>query len=118
MKYPTIIIAMLATLAQASAEVITKGSKVADAQQALAKAKYSKSALDMESNKAGVNLDFWSVDGGVLIISYAPATGLVESVAFVVMDERPKATRKTFDFSVASFDTETGALTLNTKKPK
>jgi hypothetical protein len=117
MKYLLIALSMAATLTQASGDVIATGFKFADAQKALAKAKYSKAGLDMVTNRPNSALGFWAVDEGVLIISYSTATGLVESISFTVMDERPKATRKTFDFSVASFDTETGALILKTKKP-
>jgi hypothetical protein len=118
MKNLLIALSIVATLAQASAEVITKGFKFADAEKALTKAKYTKTGLDMETTGDNSALDFWTVDEGVLIILYSTTTGLVESISFMVMDERPKATRKIFDFSVASFDTETGTLTLNTKKPK
>jgi hypothetical protein len=37
-------------------------------------------------------------------------------LTFFLCDERPKATRKTFDLEVASFDTTTGVMAIKMKK--
>jgi hypothetical protein len=118
MKLLLIALTMVASLSEAGADVITKGTKFAEAQKAFAKANYAETGLDMEPRTRDRSLGFWAVDEGVLIVSYSTTSGLIESISFTVMDERPKATRKAFWFSVVSFDTETGALLLSTKKPK
>lgn len=118
-KLSLIILVAVATLVgQANAEVITIGTDITRAQKALAAGKYPKSGLDMITSAPNMALDFWTVDEGVLIISYSTTTGLISSLAFTLMDERPKSTRKVFHFSALSFDTATGALVLKTKMPE
>lgn len=110
--------ALVMMTAQAAAELITTGTALAQAQKALAAAKHTKSGLDMGVTPSDMALDFWTVDQGVLVITYSSATGLIAALSFTVMDERPKSTRKEFFFPADSFDTATGKLVLSTKKPQ
>ena len=113
-----IVIILLSVSTQAFAQLIKKGDKLIDAQSSLTKGKYSKTVLQMSSTKTEIGLEFWVVDQGVLIITYSKVTGIVEDLTFTVSDGGPRSTRKEFDFSVVSFDTLTGHLTLSTKKKK
>lgn len=118
MKFLLIALLLAAALPQATAEVITKGYKIADAEKALTKAKFTKTGLEVRPARADCSLDFWEVDEGVLIISYSTATGIIEGMAFTITDERPKSSRKEYDFAVVSFDTEAGTLVLKIKDHK
>ncbi|MBL9145225.1 MAG: hypothetical protein JNM99_16220 [Verrucomicrobiaceae bacterium] len=112
------LVALVTMTAQVAAELITTGTALARAQMALAEARHTKSGLEMSVMPSDMALDFWTVGDGILIIVYSPATGLITSLSFTVMDERPKSTRKEFYFPADSFDTATGKLVLSTKKPR
>ncbi len=119
MKRFLIVLAAFATmLTQAAAELITAGTTLAEARKALAAAGHTKNGLDMGITPSDLALDFWTVDEGILVIAYSPATGLIAGLSFTVMDERPKSTRKEFNFSAVSFDTATGTLVLTTRRPQ
>jgi hypothetical protein len=113
------IFALLATLvcASSSAEVITNGLAVSDARKAMVAAGYKQTGLDMIArNHPKEDLQFWGVDQGVLIVAYSTASQRIVGLTFFLCDERPKATRKTFDLEVASFDTTTGVMAIKMKK--
>lgn len=105
--------AFITMTAQVDAELITTGTPLARAQKALEEAKHTKSGLAMSVMPSDMALDFWRRHS-----VYSPATGLITSLSFTVMDERPKSTRKEFYFPADSFDTATGKLVLSTKKPR
>ena len=104
--------------ASASAAVIAKGVWASQARDAMKAADYTETGLDMLAPNANEELEFWSLDQGVLIVRYSRASNQIVSLSFHLSDERPKATRKTFDFEVASFDTTSGLLTIKTAKGK
>jgi hypothetical protein len=84
---------------------------------AMKKAGYAETGLDMMARPgSGVDLRFWGVGEGVLIVSYSMASQKISGVTFWFADGRPKATRQTFEFDVASFDAETGVMTIRTRK--
>jgi hypothetical protein len=119
MKHFLITLAALAAMiAPAGAELIIPGTTITQAQKALAAARYTKNGLEMSVTPSDLAMDFWTVDEGILIVIYSPATGLIAALSFTIMDERPKSTRKEFSFGADSFDTATGKLVLSTKKPQ
>ena len=97
---------------------ISIGTDIAQTTSAMKEAGYSSTGLDMGSADRDTQLAFWSVEEGVLIVGYSLKTKKVIGVSYWLSDERPKATRKTFDMEVKSFDTETGVMTVQTKQPK
>lgn len=102
--------------ASASAAGITKEMTISEASKAMKAAGYTETGLDMLAPLANESLQFWSVDQGVLILRYSKTSNQIVSLSFHLSDERPKATRKTFDFPVTSFDTTSGSLTIKTAK--
>jgi hypothetical protein len=113
------IFALLATVlcASSSAEVITNGVAISDAHKAMIAAGYKQTGLDMIArNHLKEELQFWDVDQGVLIVAYSTVSKRIVGLTFFLSDERPKATRKTFDLEVGSFDTTTGVMTIKMKK--
>lgn len=76
---------------------------------------YTKTGLDMMP-RAGLDLQFWQVGQGVLIVSHSKTSQKIVGLTYWFADERPKATRQTFEFEVASFGTSTGTMTIRTKK--
>jgi len=85
------------------------------ASSAMQKAGYSKTGLDMMP-PAGEGLEFWHVGQGVLIVSYSESSRKIVGLTFWFADERPKATRQTFELDVASFNTGTGLMAVRTRK--
>jgi hypothetical protein len=104
--------------ASASADIITNGVAIDSARRALRAAGHRETALDMLPSSTTEQLEFWNVGQGVLIISFSKASGSISGLQFLVSDERPKATRKTFDFEVMSFDSETGLIVIRTIKDR
>jgi len=104
--------------ASASAAVITKEMTISEAYKAMKAAGWIETGLDMLAPLVNESLQSWSVDQGVLILRYSTTSNQIVSLSFHVSDERPKATRKTFDFEVTSFDTTSGLLTIKTAKGK
>jgi hypothetical protein len=62
------------------------------------------------------DLQFWTVAEGVLIVTYSKVSQKITRMTFWLADERAKAFRRTFELSVTSFDTGSGAMTIRTKK--
>lgn len=118
MKLPAFALLALVTLPSAGhAALITKGSEITEARKAFVADQYAKSGMEMRPTTTDTELDFRTVDEGVLVLSHSTKTGLVTGLLYTLTDERPKSTRKTFDFEVESFDTTTGRLVLKTKSP-
>jgi hypothetical protein len=97
--------------------LVKEGSDFDAVNRAMTEAGYSKTGLEMSTSPSH-RLEFWSVDKGVLIVVYSNESKRVTSVSFFLSDERPKAIRKDFDLKVTSFDTESGAMVVQTDPPK
>lgn len=110
-------LAWLASCVCASAEVLTNGLSMTVASNAMQKAGYKKTGLEMVPHPGEV-LEFWQIGDGVLIASYSETPQKIVGLAFWFADERPKATRRTFELDVASFDTDTGVMTIRTIRKK
>jgi hypothetical protein len=72
---------------------------------------YLETALDMVSGE-GTELKMWAVGEGVLIFTFSQKTRKVTSISYYLCDERPKALRKTFEFSVTEFDPKTREMKI------
>lgn len=84
---------------------------------AMKKGGYKETGLEMMAKPgSGLDLRFWSVGEGVLILSYSKSSQKISRMTYWFADERPKATRQTFDFDVTAFDTVTGRMTIRTRK--
>ena len=105
-------------VASTQAAQLTTGTDISEATQAMKEAGYSKSGLDMGSRNRDHRLAYWSVDEGILIVVYSLKTKSIIGISYWFSDERPKASRKTFQLDVKNFDTKTGAMVIQTKKPK
>jgi len=104
-------------LVPAMAGVITDGISILDARSAMEAAGYKQTGLDMLSAKEDEDLQFWAVDRGVLIIQYSKVAHKIVDLSFYFADERPKATRTTFEIQVTSFDPGSGVMIVRTAKP-
>ena len=65
----------------------------------------------------GEDLRFWSIDAdGTLIIHFDPSTRKITKMRYWLTEDRPKAEREQFRLEVVAFDTESGVMTIQTKK--
>jgi len=100
-----------------AAEVITNGLPITDVIKTMKKSGYTETGLAMMARPgSGLGLRSWGVGEGVLIVNYSTASQKISGMTFWLADDRPKATRQTFEFDVASFDTQSGVMTIRTKK--
>jgi hypothetical protein len=108
----------LAICASASAEIITNGLSLSVAGRVMESAGYKQTGLDMlpVSSNNDLQLQYWRVGEGLLIIEYSQTSKAVLGLEFFLCDERPKAFRKTFDFEVTSFDAQSGLMTIKAHK--
>ncbi len=102
---------------QLQAIQIDSGISFNEAKEAMRKAGYKETMLAMEAIDRNNRLTMWTVGEGVLIVTYSIKTKKVVGISYWLSDERPKATRKTFDIEVKSFDTDKGIMMVQTKKP-
>jgi hypothetical protein len=51
-----------------------------------------------------------------LIIHFDPSTRKITKMRYWMADDRPKAERNEFRLEVVSFDTDSGVMTIQTKK--
>src|SRR5438105_324970 len=63
--------------ATSSAEVITNGLSMSEAQNMMEAAHYNQTGLDMAANNLSEDLRFWDVDQGVLIFRFSKRTGRI-----------------------------------------
>ena len=96
---------------------VSPGADIADVIRAMKDAHYPETFLAMGSSDPDAMLEMWAVDQGVLIVSHSKTTHKVKAVSYYFSDERPLKFRKTFDLGVVRFDTDTGRMEIETKKP-
>jgi|ERR1022692_163999 hypothetical protein len=113
-----LLLAFLGNLlcASSSAEVITNGLPMVVTGKSMEAAGYKKTQLATAPRIPNEDLQFWHVDQGVLIFTYSSVSKRIVGLSYILSDERPRATRKTFSFDVTSFDTTTGLMTIRTTK--
>jgi len=111
------VVFSLCWLAQrAVADVIVKGQAIEEAEKAMKKAGYGATELAVMP-MTGEDLRFWAIDeDGTLIIHFDPSTRKITKMRYWMADDRPKAERNEFRLEVVSFDTESGVMTIQTKK--
>ena len=95
---------------------IRPGQDIAQVARAMKESGYQETALAMLPKEKGSELKMWEVGEGVLIISFSTKEKKVTKLSYFFCDERPKATRKTFEFSVTEFNPRTGEMKLRVKK--
>lgn len=99
------------------AGILTNGLPMTEVINAMKTGGYRETGLDMMARPgSGMGLRFWGVGEGVLIIGYSIASQKISEITFWLADDRPKATRQTFELDVTSFDTQTGTMVIRTKK--
>src|SRR5688572_17910931 len=98
-----------------SANIITNGLAITDAATAMKRAGYIETELAMMPARDEA-LQFWVVGEGVLIINHSIKSKKVAGLTFWLSDERPRAYAKTFALGVASFDTKSGVMIVQTRK--
>ncbi len=113
-----IIIAFSISTSTSRGALVKEGSDIDAVNRAMEKAGYSKTGLQMGTLDPSYRLAFWSVDEGVLVVVYSNESKRVTNVSFCLSDERPRGTRKTFDLNVTSFDTDSGAMVVQTNPTK
>ena len=91
---------------------IAPGQDIGVLTNALIKAGYKETGLEMMTFSKDRQLSFWSVGEGVLILTYATKDGNVTGMTYYLSDERPKANRKTFELEVAEFSLTTKEMKI------
>ena len=116
LRFPLIAAAILSAASSAFAVPFSVGVSVDKAIADMKAKKYKETGLAMGGSDDSIGLHFWTVDEGVLIAAYAKKNRKITSLSFRLSDERPRSIRKEFDFSVTSFDPDTGVMTMQTKQ--
>jgi hypothetical protein len=109
MKLLPVMVLILCVCLQARATdvSIAPGQNIGPVTNALMKAGYKETGLDMMTFSKDRQLSFWSIGDGVLILTYATKNGNVTGMTYYFCDERPKAKRKTFELEVAELNLST-----------
>jgi len=68
--------------------------------------------LDVIPSDTDLAIKMWPTDSGIVIATYSKSKSTIESLSFHLSDERPKSTRRTFDFKMTSYDPSTGKMTI------
>ena len=97
---------------------LKEGVSIDEANKAMAAAGYRETGLSMSRGNLDLNLVFWGVDDGVLIVSYSIKTKKIYDLTYYWSDGRAKAHRKTKRLIVTRFDIKTGAMLALTKQPE
>lgn len=98
--------------AMAGENAIRPGNDIGEAVKAMAESGYKETGLDLLATKVDTDLRMWAVGEGVLILAYSNKDKKVHGMSYYLCDERPKATRKTFDLIVKEFDPKTRELKI------
>lgn len=116
----TVFLALVAVLAaipaMAEDTAITPGQSSDDASKLMQDAGFKEAGLDMAPTAKDTSLKMWSVGDGVLIFTYSTKDKKVTALSFFLCDERPKASRREFEFSVTEFDPKTKAMKIKIQK--
>ena len=91
---------------------IMPGQDVVQVARAMKESGYRETAIAMMPKEKGSELKMWEVGEGVLIVSFSTKEKKVTNLSYFFCDERPKATRKTFEFPVTEFHPRTGEMKL------
>ena len=112
----SVIAVVLCAASSVFAEPLKVGISIDMALDAMKKNNYEETALSMGAGDTSNDLKFWNVDEGVLIAVYSKNERKIMRLSFWFADNRSISKRKEFDFSVNTFDPDTGVMTLQTKK--
>lgn len=91
---------------------IRPGDDINDAKKIMAEFGYKETALDMAATTADSYLLMWDAGEGVLICTCSSKANKVLAMSYFLCDERPTATRKSFDLVVREFNPRTGELKI------
>jgi hypothetical protein len=110
------VLSLCLLMPPAVADVLTKGQTIEEVEKAMKKAGYGATELAVMP-MTGEDLRFWAIDeDGTLIIHFDPSTRKVTKMRYWLTEDRPKAEREQFRLEVVAFDTESGVMTIQTKK--
>jgi hypothetical protein len=91
--------------AYAGEMIIKTGQNIDDVTKIMTSEGYKEAGLEMETlAKDHVALKMWSVGEGSLIFEYSTNNKKIKNISYYFCDERPKLTRKTFEFTITEFD--------------
>jgi hypothetical protein len=107
-----LLLAVACAKVNAGEGLIVPGSDIGAVSTSMAASGYKETGLDMLAMQKDAVLKFWSVGQGVLIAVYSTANKKVLSLSYSLSDERPKATRRTFDLVVKEFDPKSGEMKI------
>lgn len=111
-----LLLAVACAKVNAGEGLIVPGSDIGAVSTSMAASGYKETGLDMLAMQKDADLKFWSVGQGVLIAVYSTANKKVLSLSYSLSDERPKATRRTFDLVVKEFDPKSGEMKIAGKE--
>lgn len=94
------------------------GSNLDEVRNAMNHSGYKECQLAMAARERNQELAFWHVDEGTLIVRYSVKTKKILNITYWMCDERDRSSRKEFNLEAKTFDTATGVLTLQLKRPK
>lgn len=92
--------------------VVEPGANIEQVEAAMTGAGYRETELAMAPRDDMHRLKMWAAGDGVLICTFAIKDGTVSDIGYFLCDERPKAVRKEFYFSVEKFQPDTGEMNM------
>lgn len=106
------LISLLVVSASSAETKIVAGQSIDEVTKIMTDLHYRETGLEMAPRQKGDELKMWTVGEGALILTYQTKTRKVTHISFYLSDERPKATRKSFDFEVVEFDAKTREMKI------
>jgi hypothetical protein len=98
------------------ADTLRAGTKIDTAATDMRIKGYKETVLQMAPVKTTEELKFWQIDEGVLIATYSKQTQQITRIVYNISDGGPKSDRHEVNFTVMTFNPDTGIMTIQTKK--
>lgn len=107
------LMALLESAALGADGMIEAGMDIDDASKAMKAAGYKDDGgPEIVPESANIELRMWSVGDGTLVINFLAKDRKITKMEYVLMDERPKSTRKVFALPVTRFSPASGEMAI------
>ncbi|MCK6474724.1 MAG: hypothetical protein L6R28_23635 [Planctomycetes bacterium] len=108
-----VAMALLKGVALGADGVVEAGVSIEDASNAMKEAGYKDDGgPEIVPESANSELRMWSVGEGTLVMTFLAKDRKIAKMEYVLMDERPKSTRKKFTLPAVRFSPSTGEMTI------
>ena len=117
--YSLLFVFGLCRLVDADDIFIRRDQKIDEVSNQMIAAKYKRTCLDMISKLHDTELQFWSVEQGVLIVGYSTSSKKVTSLSFLVNhrgENKEEQHRNSTSFNVTEFAPLTGEMKLKLRR--